>query len=382
MKILFVSTSVLYYEKRPFGRGGTDSQEYGIAAEMANRGHEVYILSHFAETGWKEYDVSINGMQFVNIRAPYLRDKFIGETASAFLLSKMMAKEIEKIKPDVINLTGRFTAYFPSKLNIPKVFITHHPDAMEFYNEFSVENNRLNYFYFPFKKRIEERVMSNSSAIIALNKYVQDYLVKKGFTNTCVISNGIEVEKYKDNCVDDFILYAGGFRKVKGIDYLIKAFSELTGCYSTDLVLIGAGPEEKRLKKMVKSKNIEDRVHFIPMVDKNELRGYLSKCSIFVLPSLFETFGVVILEAMASGKPVIASDIPGPKDIITHEYDGFLFEKGNVGELKKYLELCLSDEKLRGKIGRNARKTVEGRYTFNKIANQYLKVYEEILCQI
>ena len=379
MKILFVSTSVLYYEKRPFGRGGTDSQEYGIAVEMARRGHDAYILGHFAETGWRDYDVLVNGIQFINVRALYLRDKFIGETVSAFLLSKKVANEIEKIKPDIINLTGRFTAYFPSKLNIPKVFITHHPDAFDFYKEFSVKNNRLNYFYSPFKKIVEESVMRHSDVLIALNKDIRDYLHGKGFMNVCVIPNAVDVAKSTNKRDDNFILYAGGFRKVKGIDYLIEAFSGICDDHSTDLLLIGSGPDEERLKKIVASKNLNDRVHFIPMVGKDKLREYLSKCSVFVLPSLFETFGIVTIEAMASGKPVIASDIPGPQDVITQGYDGFLFEKGNVDELKKYLELCLSDEKLRRNMGKNARRTVEERYTFHKIAEDYLKVYSEIL---
>jgi len=379
MKIVFVSSSALYYEKRPFGRGGTDAQEYGIAAEMARRGHEVYIVSHFAETDWKEYDKSVNGIHFINVRAPYFRDKIIGETASAFLLSKKVAKEIEKIKPDIINLTGRFTAYFPSKLNIPKVFTTHHPDAFDFNKEFSVKNNKLNYFYFPFKKIVEESVMRHSDVLVTLNKDIKDYLHRVGFTNTCIIPNAVSVEKYINKGDDNFILYSGSLIKRKGVDYLIKAFSEISKICDTHLVIIGSGSDENRLKKLVMLENINEQVHFMPPVSRTKFLEYLAKCSIFVLPSLFECLPVTLLEAMASSKPVIASDIPGSKDVITHGYDGFLFEKGNVNELKKYLELCLSDEKLRKKMGKNARKTVEEKYTFSKITTQYLDLYEEIV---
>ena len=115
------------------------------------------------------------------------------------------------------------------------------------------------------------------------------------------------------------------------------------------------------------------------MVGKDKLREYLSKCSVFVLPSLFECMPVTLLEAMASGKPVIASDIPGPKDIITQRYDGFLFEKGNVEELKKYLGIIFDDKKLRKRIRENARKTVEEKYTFQKITQHYFETCEQIL---
>ena len=114
------------------------------------------------------------------------------------------------------------------------------------------------------------------------------------------------------------------------------------------------------------------------MVNKTELKAYLAKCSIFVLPSLFETFGIVLIEAMASGKPVIASDIPGPQDIIRNGYNGFLFEKANEKELGKYLKLLIEDHSLRKQIGKNAQKTVEEQYTFEKVAEEYLSVFNTI----
>lgn len=160
--------------------------------------------------------------------------------------------------------------------------------------------------------------MSQSDIIVALTKSLRNYMQENCFTNTCIIPNAVDVEK-NTNCGDEkFILFAGKLNKVKGIEYLIKAFSELSNDYSSDLLIIGSGPDENRLMKMAISNKIENRVRFIPMVSKNELRDFLSKCSVFVLPSLFETFGIVTIEAMSSGKPVIASNIPGPRDIISH----------------------------------------------------------------
>ena len=88
---------------------------------------------------------------------------------------------------------------------------------------------------------------------------------------------------------------------------------------------------------------------------------------------------MALLEAMALGKPVVASDIPGIQEVITHAKDGFLFETGNVSELQKYLELLLESSELRREIGKNARKTVEERYTFKKVADNYLKLYEGLI---
>ena len=381
MRVLFVSSGSLN-SINTFERGGAQSQIYGISREFIKKGHEVYVTGRF--NGFKENESKaiVDGIQFVNIGTPHLNDEnghHIGSTIGTLLYSKAVAKKIEQISPDVISLNERFSAYFPSKLGIPKTFTTHNPDAMAFYKDFAIENNRLNYVFFDVKKRLEERVMSRSDTIVALTKSIRDYLQENGFTNTCIIPNAVNAENYTNSGDENFILFAGRLEKVKGIPYLIEAFSEVCNDYETDLLIIGSGLYEKMLKKMVALKNIEGRVKFIPMVNKDELRVYLSKCSVFVLASLFECMPVTLLEAMASGKPVIASDIPGPKDVITHDYDGFLFEKQNVVQLKKYLELCLSKEKLRKDVGKNARKTIEEKYTFDKIADQYLKVYKNLL---
>ena len=330
-------------------------------------------------TTLKKKGAIIDGIQFINIKTPHLKDERIHQIGSALLYSRATAKKIKQINPDTISLNERFSAYFPSKLDIPKTFTTHNPDAMAFYKEFALKSNGLNYVFFGVKKRIEESIMSCSDIIIALTKSIRDYLHENGFINTCIIPNAVNAERYTSNGDDNYILYAGRLSKVKGLPYLIQAFSEISKDYDTDLLLVGSGPDEEKLKKMATLKNINNRVHFIPMVDKTKLREFLSKCSVFVLPSLFECMPVALLEAMASGKPVIASDIPGPKDIITSGKDGFLFDAGNVDELREYLELCLSDKKLRRKMGKNARRTVEGKYTFEKVANSYLRLYKGLI---
>ncbi|KGK98088.1 hypothetical protein LI82_10135 [Methanococcoides methylutens] len=374
MKIVFICQSASHSKTRPFGRGGTDSQIYGLSSKMAMQGHDIYVLGKFNGDDWKDDGILTDHIKFINIKSPYLKDAIIGETFSALLLSYQMRKAIKKNKPDVLVLSSRFTAYFPSKLKIPKIFVTHNPDAMEFFKNFSVESHWFNNIYYYFKKYIEERVMHNSNMIVALNKDIQNYLNENGHSNVCIIPNAIDVNKYKNETDKNFILYAGGFRKVKGLECLLEAFLNLWQNYNTDLVLIGSGPEEEKLKNIVHSKGIEDRVHFLPLVSNSKLREYLSKCSIFVLPSFFETFGIVTIEAMASSKPIIATNIPGPQDIITHGFDGFLFEKGNVDDLTKYMDLCISNKNIREEIGVNAKYTVETSYTFDIISTKYIEM--------
>jgi glycosyltransferase involved in cell wall biosynthesis len=368
MKIVFVSTGDPIFDVYTHG-GGIQYQISGFSKELVKLGHEIYILKRSDGLEKKE----INGINLIGVKT-HLRDQML----TRLIFSRNVIEKIKEIKPDVINLSERFSAYFPSKLDVPKVFFTHNSDAFSFYKKFAVEYNKFNYFFFDIKKRIEEDVMRRSARVVALNKGIQDYLHKRGITNTAIIPNCVDITKYQNESYSKYIMYVGRLDKVKGLDYLIKAFYELKDVYQHDLVLIGSGPDEGRLRKMVASMNIENRIKFIPWLDNMKLREYYSKCSVFVLPSLFETFGVVLLEAMASAKPVIASDVMGPRNIVTHGKNGFLFKKGNTQGLKKYLEVLLNDVKLRNRIGENARKTVEENYSFNKISGELLSLYEQL----
>lgn len=378
MKICFVSPGILYTKNRKFHQQGSESVILGISKYLAKKGHEIYITGRFED--FKDNEIYGGDINFVNIKSLYLMDDKLDQVGSAILYSKKVSKELNKLDIDVLSLNERFSAFFPSKLNIPKTFTTHNPDAMEFYKNFSFKNNSINYVFFGLKRKIEEQVISNSDKVITLNSFIMNYLNDKGFDNTSIIPNAIDVKKYFNNGNDNFILYAGRLSSVKGISYLIKAVSQINKeNRDLKLIIVGSGPEEFKLKMLVQEENIESKVQFFPMVSKRELREYLSCCSMFVLPSLFETFGVVLIEAMASGKPVIASNIPGPSDVIKHGYNGFLFEKANINELSQYIKLLIEDDTLRDKLGKNARKTVEEGYTFEKVAEMYETLFMELL---
>jgi glycosyltransferase involved in cell wall biosynthesis len=370
MKIIFLSTGDPVFDRYPTGGGGIQYQIMGFSRELTKRGHEVYVLMR--HDGVKEK--VIDGVNFVGVKT-HFKDLIL----TRIIFSKNAISKIMEINPEVLVLNERFSAFLPSRLEIPKVFFTHNYDAFKFYKQFAVRYNRLNHLIFPIKNRVEEGIMRRSNMVLCLNAAIEEYLHERGIKNAEVIPSCVDASEYSDRGDEDFILYAGRLNRVKGVEYLIRAFYALKDDYSHDLVLIGSGPDEERLKKIVSSLNIEDRVRFIPWVEKGELKGYYSKCTLFALPSLFETFGVVLLEAMASRKPSIASNIMGPKDIITSGKDGFLFERRNTDELRKCLELCLSDESLRRKIGKNARKTVEENYSFEKITNNLVRVFDGLI---
>ena len=378
MKIIYVSTGITKWDEYPNPNLGGQVQIWGFAKEIAKRGHDVTILKADNNEGNNEV---IDRVNLLGLKTTY-KDEILYGIPSQLLFSKKSVKKIKNEEPDILNSRFRFSGYFPSKLDIPKIFTVASPDALDYIKPYAVRHNILNYPLFHFNKMIETRVMSNSDEIIVLNKFMEDYLKNESYTDKIkMVPNGIDPTDFSNKGDDKFILYAGRFDWNKRVDVLIKAFSMLDENYKKDfkLKIVGQGYNEKYLKNLVKSRNIVKRVEFVPWIERSKLINFMSRCSLFVLPSLFETFGIVVIEAMASGKPVIASDTPGPQDVITHGYNGFLFEKGSVEELKNYLELCLSNEDLRKKVGMNARKTIEEKYTFEKVADRYIDLFKELV---
>lgn len=378
MKIVFIppiGLKIVADYKSEYQMGAIEQQIFGLAKELSSKGCKVFILRSWASS--KEIE-TICGVKLININV-FATQRGFHESLSFTRLPIVSAKhllfiikaykKIVEVNPDVINVSTLIPGFFIFKLNIAnswKVFITHSHDI--FFDKGIVSF---------LKRKMIESIINNSNKVITLNNGMKNYLYDRGFRTDAVIPNAINLKDYKNREEAGFILYAGRLVPHKKVENLIKACSEVCGYFKEDLVVIGSGPCEKKLKNYAISLGLKDRVHFIPFLPRSKYRDYLSKCSIFVLPSEAEAFGVVIIEAMASSKPVIARNIIGPKDIITHGRNGFLFE--NNDELKKYLKLLLLNKELRKKLGKNARKTVEDKYTFDKIADQYLKLYERFV---
>jgi glycosyltransferase involved in cell wall biosynthesis len=378
LRIAFVTPGAVAHEDYKSGDVlGTEYQVLELSKELVKRGHEVYIVRRWYGSPKVE---EIQRIKVINVASPKLRSSTIGDAINEVVFSKYAAREVKRIKPDILNLTAKYSSYSVCKLDIPTIHTTH-----------TIPSGLLPSGLAPLRRGIlgnlhptrwlESRIYSNCDAIVVLNEELRQYLSNRGF-KAIFIPNGVEIESYVPNYSDDgYIYFAGRLVKSKGLQYLIKAYS-LLGSELQDqfeLVIGGFGSEKENLENLASKLGIKDRITFLLWLSNLNFIKKIASCSVFVLPSLFETFGIVLIEAMASGKPVIASNIPGPNEIITHGKDGFLFETGNVSRLKKYLELLLEDAELRKRIGENARKTVEEKYTFEKVAGSYLKLYEELL---
>jgi glycosyltransferase involved in cell wall biosynthesis len=182
------------------------------------------------------------------------------------------------------------------------------------------------------------------------------------------------------------ILSVGYLIERKGFEYLIRAIKEVLKEHNDVLLtLVGSGPLEKKLKDLLKDLELENNFKIIKNVSDDELLCLYNLSDLFVLPSVVDSegntegLGVVLLEAMACGLPVIGSNVGGIIDIIKDKETGLLIPEKNDLELSKAILLLMRDEKLRKKIAVAGFNRINERFSMEHVTMSYLTVYKELL---
>jgi glycosyltransferase involved in cell wall biosynthesis len=230
-----------------------------------------------------------------------------------------------------------------------------------------------------FKKCLEE-----ADFITAQTRHTTE-LVKNVVPNTDVLTVPlcVDTDFFKPNNANEDeleVLTVANLLPLKGVDYLIDAIRYVKKHYS-DIVLrvIGSGPHEKYLKKLTIRRGLAHNVLFEGHVPHQDIVNYYNKATIFCLPSLTETFGVVMLEAMACGKPVVATKTEGAKEILHQGEDGLLVEIGDSESIANALLFLLDHPAIIVSMGAKGRESCEKKYSWNSIARIYFGIYESLL---
>ncbi|NOR23260.1 MAG: glycosyltransferase, partial [Desulforhopalus sp.] len=182
-----------------------------------------------------------------------------------------------------------------------------------------------------------------------------------------ITEHGLQLDQLTILCVANYI-------ERKGQDRLIKALTELPGVQA---VLIGAGQERDALEDLVKQHGLSDRIKILGAIKRELLPPWFRACDLFVLPSRYEAMGVVLLEALASGLPVVAARVGGIPNIIEHGRTGLLFE--NHDELVNSMRKIIHNEGLRKKLAAQGLVEVERRFSLSKQVEHMANVYHSVL---
>ncbi len=186
------------------------------------------------------------------------------------------------------------------------------------------------------------------------------------------------------------VLYVGHFGLRKGIVHLLEAMKRVTKeVPDSVLVCVGGVPDWlgktrywSHLDSLIRGSELSDKVFMLDKVPNSELPMYYSACSVFVLPSYYEAFAKVVLEAMGCGKPVITSLEGGPSEAVVNGKDaGILVPYGSEERLAEALITLLQDERLAKEMGRNGRERIEKDFTWPIVAGRIDSMYREVLDQ-
>ena len=203
-------------------------------------------------------------------------------------------------------------------------------------------------------------------------------------TEIKVIPNFIDTKKFENKekpCErsllaptdDKIITHISNFRPLKRINDVIDVFEQISTNVSSKLLMVGEGPEKSKAMAYVKTKGLNEKVVFLG--NSNEIDKILCYSDLFLLPSEMESFGLVALEAMANGVPVISSNAGGLSEVNKHGFSGFLSDVGDVNSMaKNALELLLDEEKL-NKFKKQAKKQAQ-LFNIDKVVTEYEDIYK------
>jgi phosphatidylinositol alpha-mannosyltransferase len=246
--------------------------------------------------------------------------------------------------------------------------------------------SQSNYAYF-YGKPILRYFVRRLHGRIAVSSAARDFVSVYFPGQYEIIPNGIDyakfarevepIEKYRDGGPN--ILFVGRLEKRKGLKFLLRAMRYVwESIPSARLIVVGAGPLLDDYRRLVESHRI-DNVEFCGFVSSEDLVRYYRSADLFCAPSTGqESFGIVLLEAMASGKPIVASDIPGYRSVVNSGVEGLLVPPKDEQALAGALVRVLSDESMRARMSAAGRLRAE-QFSWDKVAQGVLAYYEQVL---
>ena len=255
-------------------------------------------------------------------------------------------------------------------------------------------------------EKYEKIAMRKSAGIITISKYCAEELLHYGVQNKIIagkleiISNGVDSKIFhpaKDDSEKEeirtkfgvkpnefMLLFVGRLVARKGVNVLPDAMANLViskGISNVKLYIVGKGPLEKRLIVQAKRLGIYGKLNIMEISGSEELAQIYAASDIFVFPSYYEGFGIVILEAMACGIPAISSNISAIPEVVINNKTGCLVEPGNSNDLALKIEYLIKNKDLCIKMGKESRITVLAKYDWDIIARSTIAIFNKVVIE-
>ena len=354
-------------------KGGVENHLYLLCNEL-KRDYKTEVL--VANEGFKGYSELVNGVKVRRLM------NFGRLFSMSFCPS--MALWLRKIKTKIIHV------HLPNPLADLSYLIARPPGKLlVMYHSDIVRQKML----LPLYRPILFSLLRRAEVIIATSKnYIESSYILKKFQDKCVVVPlGVDLERFKitgsalgekiksihTRFGNNILLFVGRLVYYKGLEYLIEAMRDIPA----HLIIIGTGPLEKRLNNMTEKLGLKDKITFLYNVSDEDLPAYYHASQAFILPSIerSEAFGIVQLEAMACGKPVISTRLSSGVPFVNLDGEtGIVIEPRSSCEITRAAKLLLDDKGLRERLGKNGRERVEKMFTKERVASQIKEIYRKL----
>jgi glycosyltransferase involved in cell wall biosynthesis len=344
-------------------RGGIERRMDDLAKRLSEKGHDVTILtSRLPDT--EEEEKSPSGYRIVR-----LKSRFMDVYNPPYVSTPGVLDALDSLDADVVNYNYRWAPSWNGALGRysgPKLFTCHN-----MWGEGIGAAAKLSEFN---DGRFMKKVLPSFSHVACVSRYVQKETIARGWPAEktsfvpCCLSGEPETNTAPEG---DYILSLGRIVKTKGLKYMVEAMKDV----DSKLIICGKGPESKNLGRQISRLGLQDRIEMRGFVEEDEKNRLMDGCKFFVMPSLFESFGLAAIELMSHRRPIISTDVNGLPDTVGK--GGITVPPKDPAALAEAMNRLLSDGGLREKMGELALEQAKS-YSYGRFVPKYEKILEDV----
>lgn len=365
--------------------GGAEVAAYNLAKNLIKKGYKIKVTTSNLQR-YAEYQL-IDDIEIIRIpcRKRNLAAFTQYEMAHFFINSlSPLYQLVRKFKPDVIHahftVPAGLLAYLIKRLTKVPYIVTFHGSDVPRYN---IKKYSITY---ALLTPIIKSIWRNANYLISVSENLKQYVTSiMPSLLVQVINNGVDLDEFhprmmKHNNSDPIkIIMVGRLIELKGFQYVIQSIPDVIRKSPKRVIVdvIGEGEKKEELINLTNRLGISQNVNFLGFLDRKELAKKYREASIFVIPSLNEAFPVALLEAMASGLPIIGSKVGGIKEIVKEGVNGFLTESKNIHRFSDCLMKLINDDELRYEFGQKSVELSKS-WDWKLITMQYEDIYQKV----
>jgi len=391
-----LTVMMLTWEFPPRIIGGISPHVYYLSKSLARNGIKVYVVT-CDFPGAPQHEV-VDGVEIFRIDS--YKNPSPDFATWVYLMNVNMQKEAAAL---VNSLDGKVDVFHAHDWLVANagIGLKHVFRKALLATMHSTEIGRRNGIHFDYERMIHETeawLTYEAWRVICCSDYMVSH-VRWAFglpaDKLVMVPNGVDSEAYAKIGNDDLsrfrskfalpeekiVLFVGRLVHEKGVHVLVNAVSRVLEKVNAKFIIVGNGYMKEQLSNIVKNMGFAHKVMFTGFVDDETLKK-LQKCAdVSVVPSLFEPFGIVAIEAMAAKSPVVVSDTGGLSEIVEHDVTGVKVYADNPESLAWGITKVLTDDSYANWLRNNAYKRIQEKYDWNKIAQQTKTIYNNVLTE-